>query len=435
MIVKTGTDLSYLNYGNNDLTGQVTLSQIITANDVTDMRYMYANCPNITSVTAYEYIDNRTGYTYSYSYQGSYINDNIKYAYKFNYSYTYTYNSVLKFEQPKTGFVKNMSHMFANCYSLTEANLAYMDFSECTDMQGMFDNCYNLETVIFGRYACNALLHLQDIFSGCYSLNCVYVPFELKDNVSNIIGHTGLHSYFYNANYNIEDTLPTFNIAYSFDNTHIVDVYTTLTVNNIGAFIVEADFDYHGSNECTLEIYGNTVNDSTYKLMFSYTTKTPTGNSSLELSDITEPFTYTFLNALEYNLKAELKGENNELLKSISYKINNMSSSRYIDINTYLIYFSDDENGVPDSQYTHYEDQNQAQSKIILDTYNWFFMDMNKVKYVDAKTFNISYLYEPTYDSFNRISILGNELDDNYDGPQTTESVYVDFVYAHYFNN
>ena len=77
MIIKTGTDLSYLNYGNKDLTGQITLSQVVTTNDVTDMRYMYANCPNITSVTAYEYSAQEIGYTYSYSYKSSYIDDNV----------------------------------------------------------------------------------------------------------------------------------------------------------------------------------------------------------------------------------------------------------------------------------------------------------------------------------------------------------------------
>jgi hypothetical protein len=161
MIIKTGTDLSYLNYGNTDIHGDITLLSYMSYidegvrhlyNDVTDMRCMFANCPNITSVTAYEYSAQEIGYAYSYSYGGSfiedkvsYIDDNVEFAYRFNYSYTYTYLSVTKFEQPKTGFVKNMSHMFANCYSLTEANLAYMDFSDCTNMQGMFDNCYNLQ--------------------------------------------------------------------------------------------------------------------------------------------------------------------------------------------------------------------------------------------------------------------------------------------------
>lgn len=451
MIIKTGTDLSYLNYGNEDLTGQITLSQVVTAKDVTDMRYMYANCPNITSVTAYEYSD-RIDVTYiAYSYSSSYIDDNVKIAYKFNYAaYTYT-NVVTKFEQPKTGFVKDMNHMFANCYGLTEANLAYMDFSDCTNMQGMFDNCYNLQTVVFGRYACNALLHLQDIFSGCYSLDRVYVPFELKDDVENIIGHAGLHSYFYNANYNIEDTLPKITTSYYFDKVSVVCTYTTLTVNNIGAFIVEADFDYHNSNVCILDIYGNGVNDPDYKLMLSYTTKTPTNNDALELSDITEPFSERFILSNEYNLKADLSVMvNNEklCLKNAILTIDNQNDSRYIDIYAYLIYFPDIENAHPISPYTN---TYLSQSKIIADTYNWFFSDIKRVKYLDPTTFTHTYSYETSFDTYAYVTYkvpgtdahfgiygtlltLNNELDDNYEGGQTEYPVSVGYMYTYYYN-
>ena len=452
MIIKTGTDLSYLNYGNENLTGQITLSQVVTANDVTDMRYMYANCPNITSVTAYEYSD-RIDVTYiAYSYSSSYIDDNVEFAYRFNYAaYTYT-NVVTKFEQPKTGFVKNMSHMFANCYSLTEANLAYMDFSDCTNMQGMFDNCYNLQTVVFGRYACNALLHLQDIFSGCYSLDRVYVPFELKDDVENIIGHAGLHSYFYNANYNIEDTLPKITTSYYFDEVSVVCTYTTLTVNNIGAFIVEADFDYHNSNICVLDIYANSHEYPQYQLMFSYTTETPKGRSSLELSDIGGPFSYRFVQENNYNLRAGLSvivNDEKQPVKDVFLDIDNSSYSKYIDLYAYLIYFSDNENGVPGGQ-TYYTNQNQAKSKIIANTYNWLFSDINRVKYLDTQTFAHTYSYEPSFDSYAYVTYkdpitdtysgiygtlltLNNELDDN-TGLHSEYPINVGYVYTYCFN-
>lgn len=429
MIIKTGTDLSYLNYGNNDLTGQVTLSQIVTANDVTDMRYMYANCPNITSVIAYQY----SSIVYTYEYVApvdhvSYIDDNIKYSYDFHYSYTYSYNVVTDFKQPKTGFVKNMSNMFANCYSLTEANLAYMNFSECTDMQGMFKNCYNLETVVFGRYACNALLHMQDIFAGCYGLDRIYVPFELKDDVEYIIGQSGLHSYYYKAEYNIEDTLPTIAISYSIDNVKEIERYTTVSLNKIGALVVESEYDYGDNTECVINIYGcsSYTNDV---LMFSYTASVPSDRSSLELSDIGDSISYDFILANEFNIKATLSCGDNT--KTISYKIDNSSYSRYIDLNAYLIYFSDDDDGVPEGQSTTYE---QAKSRIVTSTYNWFFSDIKRIKNIDHKTFTTTYSYESSFDTYNNLLTLNNELDDNYDGPQTIEPVHVDFVYAYYFN-
>lgn len=441
MIIKTGTDLSYAYYGDTSLTGQVTLSQLVKANDATDMRYMFAGCANIESVTAYEYEDSTYSYAYSYAYHGSYVDDNIRYAYIYNFGYTYTCKQVDKFEQVKSGFVKNMNHMFANCYNLTTVNLAYMNISNCLDMQGMFENCYNLKTVIFGRYACNDLLHTKDIFRGCDSLEHVYLPFELKNKVLNIDGQTGLHAYYYNADYNIEDTLPVIKLSYDFSQIHEIERYTTLRFNKIGAFIVEQDFDYGDTEKCDLNIYVNS-NGYTSDSIFKYSTYAAK-NNALELSDIADPFSYTLKHAYEFNVISQLTNSDGEPIgRTITYNINNSEGARYIDINTYLIYFSDNEEGeLPGKTHFSYETTYDAtKSRMIASTYKWFFGDIEKVKYLDSNTRTYKYSYDTrydsymwnTYDSYVSGLVLNNELDDDYDGTYTDVPVRVSHVYAYW---
>ncbi len=443
MIIKTGTDLSYAYYGDTTLSGQVTLSQVVTTNDTTDMRYMFAGCANIESVTAYEYEDSTYSYAYSYAYIGSYVNDNIRISYIYDFSYTYTYKQVDKFEQVKSGFVKNMNHMFANCYNLTTANLAYMNISNCLDMQGMFENCYNLKTVIFGRYACNDLLRTKDIFNGCDSLEHVYLPFELKNKVLNIDGQAGLHAYYYNANYNIEDTLPVIKLSYNFSQPREIERYTTLRFNKIGAFIVEEDFEkeYGDTEKYNLDIYIQNsygLSDS----IFTYSAYAVKDNA-LELSDITEPFSYTLKQTDKFNVIVKLTNNNGEPIgQTITYNINNPEYSRYIDINTYLIYFSDNENGeLPGETYFSYETTYDAtKTRMIASTYKWFFGDIEKVKYFDVNTRTYKYSYDTrydsymwnTYDSYGAGLVLNNEIEDDYNGTYTNIPVKVSYAYVHW---
>lgn len=291
-----GTDSSYLYYNNTNLYGAHVLSQIITQQDVTNMRYTFAYCTNLQSITSYNYeigycpeiITNEDGsytvnlsnsityntnkqytYTYdditsyvcdmyttyeydnfiervSYSYQGNCILDNIGYAYEFYYDniltyHTYTYN----FESFNAAYVTSFNHSFYGCENLTNADLTYIDFGSCTDAQFMFGNCYNLTSIKFGRYKPNYHLNADNIFYGCYNLAYVYIPFEYMKEYGNIVGQCGktINLYNYDVNdYNIHPEAYTYICTV---NTEIAR-YITFTINNIDTLLIES-WQYHDS--------------------------------------------------------------------------------------------------------------------------------------------------------------------------------------------
>ncbi|MBQ3991622.1 MAG: BspA family leucine-rich repeat surface protein, partial [Bacteroidaceae bacterium] len=104
----------------------ITGMSYLNTSEVTDMRFMFVNCRELTSLDL------------------SHFN---------------------------TSKVTDMNSMFCYCSSLTNLDLSSFNTSKVTNMHGLFCDCYNLRTIYAGNgWSTAAVTNSSDMFYGCSSL-------------------------------------------------------------------------------------------------------------------------------------------------------------------------------------------------------------------------------------------------------------------------
>ena len=63
-----------------------------------------------------------------------------------------------------------MSHMFYECWNLTNLNLSSFDTKNVTDMSGMFYECSNLTNLNLSSFDTKNVTYMSLMFSGCSKL-------------------------------------------------------------------------------------------------------------------------------------------------------------------------------------------------------------------------------------------------------------------------
>ena len=82
--------------------------------------------------------------------------------------------SITGLEYLDTSKVTNMSHMFSECYELTELDLSTFNTASVTNMSHMFYDCDNLVNLNVESFDTSKVTDMGSMFAGCTALNRVY---------------------------------------------------------------------------------------------------------------------------------------------------------------------------------------------------------------------------------------------------------------------
>ncbi|MBO7466586.1 MAG: BspA family leucine-rich repeat surface protein, partial [Bacteroidaceae bacterium] len=136
----TSTHMWFANMTNlEDITGL----EVLSAADVTDMSYMFYNCPKLKTIDS---------------------------------------------EKLNTSKVTDMNHMFAGCTTLTSLDLSNFFTGQVTDMSSMFQGCNNLKTIyVSSAWSTESLIGTtsDNMFDGCTRL-------EGENGTKYAAGHTDM---------------------------------------------------------------------------------------------------------------------------------------------------------------------------------------------------------------------------------------------------
>ena len=165
------TNMYAMFYNCESLT-RLNLSGFNTSN-VTDMSYMFSSCSSLTSLDL-------SGFNTS--------NVTSMYA-MFNRCRSLTALDLSGFN---TSNVTSMYSMFDVCSSLTALDLSGFNTSNVTDMIYMFNNCQNLTSLDLSGFNTSNVTDMAYMFSYCTSLETVYVGSDW--NTSAVTESTGMFS-------------------------------------------------------------------------------------------------------------------------------------------------------------------------------------------------------------------------------------------------
>ena len=147
------TDMSYMFAGCPGLTS-LDLSNFNTAN-VTDMSYMFAGCNGLASLVVSNF--NTTNVT------------------DMSYMFAAFYNQIiLDLSNFNTANVTSMEGMFSGSHGLTSVNVTNFNTSNVTNMRDMFNDCSSLESVDFTNFNTDNLENTIYMFYNCSSLKSIY---------------------------------------------------------------------------------------------------------------------------------------------------------------------------------------------------------------------------------------------------------------------
>ena len=153
------TDMRYMFSNCRELTS-LDLSSFNTAN-VMYMSYMFNNCQKLTSLDLSSF--NTANVTYmSYMFSGC------------------SGLSSLDLSSFKTANVTNMNDMFNGCSGFTSLDLSSFNTAKVTNMEGMFGGCSGLTSLDLSSFNTANVEYMDEMFSYCSGLTTIYV----SDNFS-----------------------------------------------------------------------------------------------------------------------------------------------------------------------------------------------------------------------------------------------------------
>ena len=153
------TDMRYMFSNCRELTS-LDLSSFNTAN-VMYMSYMFNNCQKLTSLDLSSF--NTANVTYmSYMFSGC------------------SGLSSLDLSSFKTANVTNMNDMFNGCSGFTSLDLSSFNTAKVTNMEGMFGGCSGLTSLDLSSFNTANVEYMDEMFNNCQDLTTIYV----SDNFS-----------------------------------------------------------------------------------------------------------------------------------------------------------------------------------------------------------------------------------------------------------
>jgi len=139
-------NLKYVNFGDAPRTERVT-----------DMQYMFRNCPNMTFAGVYG-LDTRNVKNMSYMFQNC----------------GKLYSGGLEVTSFDTRNVTTMSNMFEGCTSLDAIDLSSFDTGNVTSMAQMFKGCSAIGYLDISSFNTGKVTTMKNMFSGCSTLKQIY---------------------------------------------------------------------------------------------------------------------------------------------------------------------------------------------------------------------------------------------------------------------
>ena len=469
-----GKDISYSYFGDLSLHGEVFLTYsdiVVTHNEVTEedetpeyaytyinhsyfggcnignnipkAQYMFANCYNIEKISSYVWDAdiNESYITYEIGTWTEVVN-NIDYTYTYYYTYTYNDVNIRRFvPTDESGIITNMEGMFENCYNMTEANLAYFNISKCESFDKMFNGCTYLENVIFGHYKLPDTATAEHIFDNCKNLKTVYFLYDLQDDYKNIIGAAGDRTRFYTPKYvgKFNPRVSYYTLAY-----HENFRYTTFTLNEIGAFIIENQsvtwdnlailighdnvFTYHiGDERPIIQSTDNAKQHSndvicSDSLINGYTTQKVTYNENneyaVELRVDTfngNILTYSFSTQISYNYDDRDVSIDIPLIY-LAYDTEHGEPCNYTYIFEHRYSYVHDDHGYTETTYIDAYREETNQIRRIEDLTYYEYPDYKRYKVINARTgkWDGEYEYVPNIDKSKNVSYVNADVVEYY---------------------
>ena len=218
-----------------------------------------------------------------------------------NYSYLFAHCNAktLDLSSFDTSNVTNMSHMFYNCYSLTELDVSNFNTSNVTNMSWMFSSCEKLESLDVSNFNTIKVTDMDYMFYNCRMLKSLDLSNFDTSNVDNMTNM--FNSCFKLASLDVSnwDTSKVNNISYMFGSCNVL---TSLDLSNWDISKVTASYCASGAFSCpaltdfkapknintTIDFSScsNLTHDSLMSIINNLTTKTSTTKLTLGATNL-----------------------------------------------------------------------------------------------------------------------------------------------------
>ena len=168
------------------------LSNLDTSN-VTNMRYMFNYCSNLTNITFGEKFDTRNVTHMVGMFSSCHALQTLDLSH-FNTSnvnsMSYMFQSCqkltsLNLSSFNTSNVISMEYMFNNCFNLTSLNLSNWDTSNVTSMTSMFQGCGLTGVLDLSHFDMSKVNYSTNMFTNCTALTHAILPSKIKKMDSN----------------------------------------------------------------------------------------------------------------------------------------------------------------------------------------------------------------------------------------------------------
>ena len=195
--VSANYDSSYLFYIFSKLT-EIENLNLFDTSQVTNMRYMFYRCSNLTSLDVSKFDTSQVTNMYRMFYEcNSLTSLDVS---EFDTSKVTNMNGMflrcsslteLDVSNFNTSNVTDMEQMFFGCSSLTELDISNFKTSNVTDMNGIFSSCEKLTSLDVSKFDTSKIRNMGGMFSGCRSLTSLDLS---KFDTSNV---TSMYKMFY----------------------------------------------------------------------------------------------------------------------------------------------------------------------------------------------------------------------------------------------
>ena len=196
--VSANYDSSYLFYVFSKLT-EIENLNLFDTSQVTNMRYMFYRCSNLTSLDVSKFDTSQVTNMYRMFYEcNSLTSLDVS---EFDTSKVTNMNGMflrcsslteLDVSNFNTLNVTDMEQMFFCCSSLTELDISNFKTSNVTDMNGIFSSCEKLTSLDVSKFDTSKIRNMGGMFSGCHSLTSLDLS---KFDTSNVTDMSNMFSY------------------------------------------------------------------------------------------------------------------------------------------------------------------------------------------------------------------------------------------------
>ena len=139
--------------------------EILNTSEVTDMSYMFSNCPALKNIDLKSFNTEKVETMYGMFYRCSVL-------------------TTLDLSSFNTEKVKDMRDMFMNCSSLNTLNLSSFNTQKVMHMNGMFEDCATLTNLDLSSFNTQNVTDMWSMFAGCAALTTLDLSNFKTSNVT-----------------------------------------------------------------------------------------------------------------------------------------------------------------------------------------------------------------------------------------------------------